>query len=777
MRTILLVPAFVITLLAPFCAAQMIIVPPERIRIQGSYSVQSITLDASVRDQVADVQLSQVVRNNSARQMEASFIFPIPPDAAISRFTLVIDGKEVPARLYSKEEARRIYEGIVRTNRDPAILQYMGYGMLQTSVFPLPPHGERRLSLRYSQLLRLDRDTIELLFPLSPARLSARPVEQLRINVRLDNAERIKSIYSPSHNVSVDRPDARSAIVRYEQFGMSMPEDFRLLWHLSEAPIGATLLSYKPSSGEDGYFLLLTSPGVRADEGKILPKTVVFALDRSGSMAGQKIIQARNALRFVLNNLREGDTFNIITFDDRVESFKPELQRFNDETRQAALRFVDSISDGGSTNIDGALRRAFELIGDTGRPSYVIFLTDGLPTAGETNEARIASNAKAANRHNARLFAFGVGFDVNARLLERLTTGNSGATEYVRPNQDIESAVSRFYSKMTSPVMTDLKLELSGTDINRVYPRDLPDLFSGGQIVAVGRYRDGGRTTIRLSGRVGDDRQTFTFPAELAERSLDDTNGFVEKLWATRRVGEIISELDLKGRNSELIDELVRLSTRHGILTPYTAFLADERTDLHALRENYGRAEQNLFRNGEYSLGNVSGAAGVGQRAQNRALFQDAQVAVRPQDATPGWQVDPRLELDSVQAPRDRFAAGAGARGGGSYGGGGYAPGGAQVGSMRGSVPLPVAGEKLEQNAQIVANQALYRRGGRWVDPSVTPDEETKAERVTQFSERYFELARTNASLRPFLALPEGCTVRVGGQVYQILPAPDVGQN
>ena len=768
-------------LLPYICAAQVIIIPPERIPIHGAYSIQSISMDASIKDQVAEVQLSQVVRNNSSVQMEASFVFPIPPDAAITRFTLMIDGKEVPAKLYTKDEARRIYENIVRTRRDPALLEYIGYGALQTSVFPLPPHGQRSLSLRYSQLCRLDRDTVEFLFPLTPGKLSSKPIEQFRLNVRLNSSQPIKSIYSPSHAVSVERPDDRSAIVRYEQGGFNAADDFRLLWQLSQQPIGATVMSYKPNDGEDGYFLLLASPGVRTEANKIINKTVIFALDRSGSMAGQKIVQARNALKYVLNNLREGDTFNIITYDDRVESFKPELQRYNDETRQAALRYVDSINDGGSTNIDGALRRAMEMIGDTRRPTYVIFMTDGLPTAGEQNEGTIAANARSANRFGARLFAFGVGFDVNARLLDRLTTENAGTSEYVRPNQDIEASVSRFYSKMTAPVLTNLKLDLGGAEANRVYPRDLPDLFSGGQIIAVGRYRTAGATTIRLSGKVGPDQQTFTFPADLQGAARDDTNAFVEKLWATRRVGEIISDLDLKGRNQELIEELVRLSTRHGILTPYTAFLADERTDLHAFSMNTRAADEQLFSNGKYSLGNVSGAEGIRQRADNQSQFKEAYVAANPTNTTPGWSKDPALELDSIALPK-KDASGPSAGGFGGAGRGGSLGGGyAQRSQVAGQQPASELAEAhraaIQERAQVVNNQALYLRRGRWVDPSVTTDDEKKAEQVTQFTDRYFELARNNSNLRPFLALPEGCTVRVDGRVYQINPPSDAKPN
>ena len=359
--------------------------------------------------------------------------------------------------------------------------------------------------------------------------------------------------------------------------------DFRLVYTLASGAFSANVMSIRPSESEDGYFLLLASPEVKPADARPLPKTVIFVIDRSGSMAGKKIEQARKALKSVLNNLRDDDLFNIVAYDDRVESFKPELQRYSSRAREEAERFVDNIREGGSTNIDSALKTSLAMIQDSSRPSYVLFLTDGLPTAGETRELSIAENCRSANARRSRVFCFGVGYDVNARLLDRLSGGNSGTSEYVKPDEDIESHVAAFYSKMTRPALSDIRIELTGVDVNRTYPRDVPDLFEGGQIVWVGRYRQSGRTTIRVTGKVAGESRSLEFPAELAGSSGGSSYDFVERLWAVRRLGDLIDQIDLHGQNRELIDELVSLSTKYGILTPYTSFLADER--VHAARE------------------------------------------------------------------------------------------------------------------------------------------------------------------------------------------------
>lgn len=700
---------------ASLAHAQGILLPPERLP-GDSYTVEAVTLDVAVRDQIADVQLSQTFRNTSSRPIEASFMFPIPPDATIDRFTLMVDGNELPAKLHARDEAQRIYEGIVRSQRDPALLQYMGYGILQTNVFPIPPGAERRVTLRYSQLCRRDADVTEFAFPLSAAGVSQRPIRSFTLSARIETPTGIRNLYTPTHSLVLKQTSERVATASLTQADFSTADDLRLMWTLSEQPVGATLLSYRPDPADDGYFLLLASPQVQAASSLASAKTVIFVLDKSGSMDGAKIQQARNALKFVLNNLRDNDTFNIVTYNEAVESFRPELEAFSDKSRQDAISFVDGIRAGGSTNIDAALQRAMGMVSDASRPTYVVFLTDGLPTAGEKNEMCIAANAASANRAKARLFAFGVGFDLNARLLDRLATENFGTTEFVRPNQDIENAVSRFYSRMTLPVLASPTLALANARVNRMYPKTLPDLFAGGQIIAVGRYSSAGPTTIALSGQVNGQTQQFDFSGTLGSESSDQTYAFVEKLWATRRVGEIINELDLNGKNQELVDELVRLSTRHGILTPYTAFLAEERTELSAGIVNGDIASKELFESSRGLARNSGGGAGVnlrlGKQSYQWADQQLAQGAAVFMDAEGTW--------------------------------------------------------KTENRVQVVGSKALYLRSNQWVDPTLTQEQVKNAEQVAQFSTRYFELARATPELRPYLALPQGCIVQIGNKVYQI---------
>ena len=596
--------------------------------ISHSYEIREVLIDGRVRDQVAEVQVSQTFHNPGSFQLESEFLFPLPEEGAIQNFVLLVDGRELPGRLLPKDEARRIYEEVVRSKRDPALLEYMGRGLYRTSVFPIPPGADRKVTMRYTQLCKRERDLVEFSYPLSTQKFTSKPIQRLAVNVSIQSKEAIKSIYCPSDDARIERFGDREVRLSMERRDIVPSRDFRLVYTLADGAFSANVLSIRPSESEDGYFLLLASPEVKPADTRPSPKTVIFVIDRSGSMAGKKIEQARSALKSVLNNLRDDDLFNIVVYDDRVESFKPELERFSSRAREEAERFVDNIREGGSTNIDSALKTAVAMIQDSSRPSYVLFLTDGLPTAGETRELSIAENCRSANSRRSRIFCFGVGFDVNARLLDRLSGGNSGTSEYVKPDEDIERHVASFYSKMTRPVLSDIRIELTGVDVNRTYPRDIPDLFEGGQIVWAGRYRQSGRTTIRVTGKVAGERRSLEFPAELAGSSSGSSYDFVERLWAVRRLGDLIDQIDMQGQNRELVDELVSLSTKYGILTPYTSFLADERVMLHASVANSEAARESLS-----ELQSVSGRSGVVQREFKQELMKAERESAAPSAA------------------------------------------------------------------------------------------------------------------------------------------------
>lgn len=719
----------------------------------STYRIKGIAVQASIRDQIAQVQVSQSFVNTGSTTMEVEFCFPLPYDGAIDRLTLMVDGKEFPARLLPAGEARALYESIVRKNRDPALLEWIGSGMFRTSVFPVPPGQERKVSLKYTQLLRSSQQLADFLFPLSTAKYTSQPVEQVQFRVALETTTDLKSVYSPTHTVNVERPDARHAVVTYSEANAIPTSDFRLFYGVAAGPVGASVLSYRPSGEEDGYFVLLAAPQIAAPDEARTSKNIVFVLDRSGSMEGKKIEQAREALRFVLNNLRGGDRFNIVAYDSSVETFRPDLQTFNDETRSAAIGFVNGIYAGGGTNIGGALGTGLAQFTKAEGPSYLLFLTDGLPTVGETSESKLVALSKQANPGKVRVISFGVGYDVNSRLLDRLTHEHHGQSEYVRPEENIEVHVSRLYKKISAPVMTDVAVNVEfdtpttaeqGAATNRLYPRMLPDLFEGEQLVLVGRYKPTGRAKVTLTGTVGGKSQSFDFPAEFTAATTDISLAFVEKLWAMRRIGEIIDEIDLNGKNDELVKELVALSTKHGILTPYTSFLADESGRELAQSDRYNAAGAAVE-----SLSATEGRSGFRQREFKQSLQRGGMGGGRGRGAARGGRY--------FDAPAQAYRFGA-------------ADDADELRDPASDAPIAVSGLKT------VGNETLYRRGQVFMTAgtqSLDLDrDKDKIKTVERFSPEYFKLVAANTAAENALfssqQVDEQLLVELRGQVYLV---------
>ncbi len=557
------------------------------------------------------------------------------------------------------------------------------------------------------------------------------------------------------------------------------------MYDVGDQQVAASVLSYRPDENDEGYFLLLVSPDIKRSGDKPLPKTVLFVVDRSGSMSGKKIEQAKGALNFVLDNLNEGDLFNIIAYDSRVESFQPELQRYDDRTRGEAKGYVEGIYAGGSTNIDGALQVAMAQLQDDRRPAYIVFLTDGLPTAGERREAQIVDNTREANKVRARVFTFGVGYDVNSLLLDKLTRACFGQSQYVRPNEDIEAHVAQLYQRIGAPAMVNVAIEFDlenfpadrGSPISRIYPAGAFDLFAGDQLVVVGRYKQPGEAKVTVRGKVDQTEQSFDFPARLVEHSSDDSQAFVEKLWALRRVGEIIDEIDLHGKNQELVNELVALATRHGILTPYTSFLADETANVRDLASNQARTGFALD-----ALQLESGASAFGQRLMKNDLQRVRQA--------PASGYAPGIAADA-----DLSGMGAGMGYPGMSSGGGY-PGAADPGPSRlaagrqsgvarsrgrsGGMPGMVGGAGaaisgpsdeapvLVRTVLNAGKKTFFWRHNRWEDSALTNDQLKKVQKIKRFSEEYFNLnTRFGKDVTKYLAIEENVIVVLGGVAYE----------
>src|SRR5687767_6637676 len=581
----------ILTAGAAICSAQGVIVPgpcrrcptpPIReippVALPRSLPVKSIKIDTRISSQVATTHVEQVFRNDTNFTLEGTYFFPIPEAASISEFAIWEGNQRLVGEVRSREEARRIYDEIVRRQRDPGLLEYAGKDLFQASIFPILPHSDKKLEITYTQVVRAEGGTVSYRYPLGTGR-QATQIGTVAGRVEVESREPLRNVYSPTHTIDVKRHNDRRSLVSFENDGKE-PQDFQLFYTISKEDFGLTLLTHR-EPGKDGYFLLMISPKDDWTDQEYSAKDVVFVVDTSGSMAQEgKMEKARSALLYGVSILRPQDRFNVISFAGEEHLMEAGLIAADDKGRARGAAFVKALKPVGGTNINQSLLaslRQFSEV-DRDRPKILVFMTDGLPTVDETNANKIVDNVRKASKSGVRLFTFGVGYDVNTTLLDKLAAENGGVADYVEPKEDLEVKVSNFFTKVNYPVLTDLQIDMGGARTDLTYPRGIPDLFRGSQVTLIGRYSNASSldaVSLRLTGKSSGQSRTYTYD-KLSFPLRTDANEYLPRLWATRRVGWLMEQVRSNGEQKELRDEIVDLGTRYGIVTPYTSYLALE---------------------------------------------------------------------------------------------------------------------------------------------------------------------------------------------------------
>ena len=693
-------------------AAQVVITDP------GSLKIDYQRVQVTIEDQIASTHIDMQFTNHSRNLVEGTFVFPLPLGAAVDRLTMHVDGMAIDARILPADEARAIYDEIVRQYRDPALLEYIGQSAIQANVFPIPPGDSRRVEIRYQQVLEVDNGLLHYVYPLHAVANARRVIDQMSIAVDVISAGPVSSVYSPSHPIAVKRgDDGRSFRATFEQVNFTPGDDFSLYYGLAGDGIGVSLLSYRESATEDGFFMLLVQPPLSADPERIVPKDVIVVLDQSGSMRGTMWDQARQAAGYVLANLNPRDRFNVIAFSSGVRVYSTGLEASDAAT--GAINWMGGMQAEGMTDINLALLTALGMA-DAERPTTVLFLTDGEATEGVIDTPGILANLHDAIAPNVRIFTFGVGDAVNTHLLDSIVRDFHGTGTYVRPSQRIDEAVASLYNKISAPVLTGPTLEFDGAQVELLYPDYLPDFFAGEQLTVVGRYRQGTEDlTITLTGSMGGETQTFIYD-ELSLRSLAGGEPFVARLWATRRIGDLLSNIRLHGENPEAVESIIALSLRYGIITPYTSFLIEE-DDIFG---GEGRAQmQNALSDALSTLSrSTTGAAAVDAAADMGAMTQAEAPAMMPLP---------------TQADMDAEAEGAE-----------FSPA---------TSPL-----------QTIHDKTFILRDGVWTDTTYDPDTMT-VETVEFLSDAYFDLLDRLPELGAYFALGDQVLVVLDGAAYQVI--------
>lgn len=575
-----------------------VIVLQSRSRMPGAVLMTAASASVDINDQLATSRLELTLTNPTGRPQEAEVIIPVPDGVTVRSFQYDGTGPEPTAKLLPKEEARRIYDSIVSRTRDPGLLEFAGTSMIRTCVFPVPAGASQKVRLTYEQLLNTEGDRVDYFLPRSDSLSASGPAWSIELSVK--SARPVATVYSPSHQIIATRVGPGEFRVQVQPESAALPGSLRLSYLLgaaeAEAP-SATLMAYPDptiAGGNEGYFLLLAGvPDAPGDRQQAVKREVTVVIDRSGSMRGEKMEQARAAALQVVDGLEPDEAFNIVDYSDSIYSFADKPVIKDAKTIEEARAYIRNIKAEGGTNLNEALLTALRPQPTEGMLPIVIFLTDGLPTVGTTDEVAIREGAKAANAFGRRIFSFGVGFDVNTPLLSGIARTSRGKPTFVLPSENVEMKVSDVFRGMKGPVLAAPRLAAIDANghpvvpvIRDLQPNEIPDLFEGDQLVVLGRYNGTEPLRFSVAGDYFGKPRTFTYQFDLANAS--PRNAYVGRLWATRRIASLTEAIRQKGAQAdpandpatkELVDEVVRLSGQFGILTEYTSFLATDPND------------------------------------------------------------------------------------------------------------------------------------------------------------------------------------------------------
>ncbi len=674
----------------------------------------------SIENQVAVTEVDQVFRNDANVPVEGTYLFPLPAGAVVEDFKMWVDGQVLEPEILPADEARAIYESYVRRNRDPALLEYVGRDAVRARIFPIPVGQERRIELRYSQILPSEDDLMHYRYPLDTERFSAKPLEQVSIVVEVVTPVDLGPVYSPTHQdeLIITREGNRAATVTYEANDVLPDRDFELYVGAKTEALGANLLSFKPGN-EDGFFMLLLSPSLADAATETVPRDLILVLDTSGSMEGAKLDQAKAGLTYVLRHLNTEDRFNVVAFSGQTRTYAPHL--VSAAEAEDAVAWIADLEALGGTNIYMALSAALAQAG-LNRLTTLVFLTDGLPTEGIVDEDILLGSLANEAPNDVRIFPLGVGYDVNVLFLDQLAADHRGRPTYIEPDERIDEKVSTFFARMQSPLLTDIHLDfttgsgsaIGGTQVELfdTYPNPLPDLYAGTQLIVVGRYTGGGSQALTVSGSVNGRATTFTYGTVLSEH---DGTAFIPRLWAARKIGYLLTQIRIHGEQEEWINAVVDLSLRYGIITPYTSFLIEE-PELSLTSEGRNLAGEAMHDEMSAMPTTVSGAQAV----------EDAKL---------------RQDLGAAEAP---------------VAGGGYAPE-APAGQSPGEV----------LTIKHIDDKTFVCTPERCTDTTFIPDTMT-AEKVDFGTERYRQLVTESPGWVRYIALaPTTVVVGAGGNAYE----------
>ncbi|XP_012382983.1 inter-alpha-trypsin inhibitor heavy chain H4 isoform X2 [Dasypus novemcinctus] len=563
---------------------------------KNGIDIYSLTVDSRVSARFARTVVTSRVVNRADTTQEATFQMELPKKAFITNFSMVIDGVTYPGTIKEKAAAQEQYSAAVARGESAGLVKATGRKTEQFQVsVSVAPAAKVTFELAYEELLKRHLGVYELLLKVRPQQL----VQHLQMDIHIFEPQGISSLETKCTFLTNELADAltisQNKTKAHIRFKPSLTQQQKSPEQQDTALDGSLIIRYdvnRTLSGgsihiENGYFVHYFAP-----EGlPTMPKNVVFVIDKSGSMSGRKIHQTREALIKILDDLNPKDQFNLIVFSSEAAPWKPALLPASAQNVQEAKSYAAGIQAHGGTNINEAVLAAVRLLEranqeellPSGSVALIILLTDGDPTVGETNPARIQENVRKAIGGQFSLFCLGFGFDVNYAFLEKLGLDNGGLARRIYEDSDSALQLQDFYQEVANPLMTAVTFEYPSNAVETVTQGNFRLLFKGSEMVVAGKLRDQSPDVLlaKVKGQVHKQNFTFQTESRVAEqegefRSLKYIfHNFMERLWAYLTIQQLL-EQTVSAPDAEqqaLRNQTLSLSLRYSFVTPLTSMV------------------------------------------------------------------------------------------------------------------------------------------------------------------------------------------------------------
>ncbi len=542
--------------------------------------IKDLHADVKIQDQLAVTHVDQEFANDNSSRLEGFYVFQLPDGAQVNEMYLWINGVRTSYVVKKKEDAVVRYEEIVQKLRDPAILEDLGSNTFQLEIFPFDPNSTRRIEIVYSQPLSFFKGSIQYTFPLDMHDYTSLPIQTVSITIDVRSQFALTGIETSVDQfptaAKVTKIDSAHYTVEYGVENVAFSKDFFIKSQFAGTPRKMYTMTYSAPDSlmEQPYFdLWITTPDTLVSD-TTKPKAITFVADVSSSMDGLRLSQLRDVLLSFIDLVKEEDKFNIVVFSTTVASFRSDLVPATTPARDSARAFISKLTALGLTNIEAAIQTSLSQSYVNPARSSVIFLTDGQASWGETNPDSVVARSVRWNPLQVPVYTVGVGDEADYSLLTKLAQANGGAFTKIAADDSIYLKVQDLYRKVILPPLKNLAMNYSAFDAFDVHPAVMPPLYAGDQLLLTGRFSKNGTYALSLTGTV--DGTPFSVVDNVTVTDADTSMPAIARYWGAKKIQSLLDLIASVGEQKEIVDQVIALSIRYSVLTPYTAFLVVE---------------------------------------------------------------------------------------------------------------------------------------------------------------------------------------------------------